>query len=395
MSKTYLCPYGGFDIPGLEGWLAAMAAKGLHFEATFGPLCRFEQKSAEELSFHLEPMQGTVSEDAELNAIYEDAGWRYCGMFRRSYYVFSSSDPQATAHTDAETLCYALGRFLRWKLLLGALLVLANVLLLGLYHDGAMWEINLTELRYFPVETLSNGTTIPFLLALLGLIPVDASYLIGLCHLAQYRRAIKNNAPVRGHRGAGWLLAVGLLILLPVFVNTIELFAGADYRPYELAGSGFVTMADIEGEDFRLTGNSMFNMDYISHGGTLLSPEYWGFRQYGAIRTDQSYSDAPHLEVRIVRYPLECLAQQRVNEYSRQSFNFAGEYETRDAADECLFASREGFTHVSEISDQTQTFLPGGVLILRSGNTVLFADYYGEQALDEHIEKFVKMMACL
>lgn len=31
MSKTRLCPYGGFDIPGLEGWLTAMAAKGLHF----------------------------------------------------------------------------------------------------------------------------------------------------------------------------------------------------------------------------------------------------------------------------------------------------------------------------------------------------------------------------
>lgn len=121
MSKTKLCPYGGFDIPGLEGWLAAMAAKELHFESTFGPLCCFEQKSAEELSFHLEPIQGTVSEDAELNAIYKNAGWHYCGMFRGSYYVFSSSNSTSNAHTDAETLCYALCRFLRWKQLLGAL----------------------------------------------------------------------------------------------------------------------------------------------------------------------------------------------------------------------------------------------------------------------------------
>ena len=35
---------------------------------------------------------------------------------------------------------------------------------------------------------------------------------------------------------------------------------------------------------------------------------------------------------------------------------------------------------------------PGGILVLRRGDTVLFADYYGEQDLSEHIEHFAQML---
>lgn len=30
-ASVHVIPYGGFDIPGLEDWLAARAAKGLRF----------------------------------------------------------------------------------------------------------------------------------------------------------------------------------------------------------------------------------------------------------------------------------------------------------------------------------------------------------------------------
>ena len=47
MSKTVcrITPYGGFDIPGLEGWLAALACKGLRYSATMGPLVCFDTVS--------------------------------------------------------------------------------------------------------------------------------------------------------------------------------------------------------------------------------------------------------------------------------------------------------------------------------------------------------------
>lgn len=180
--------------------------------------------------------------------------------------------------------------------------------------------------------------------------------------------------------------------MLPVFINTIQLFAGTDYRPYDLAGSGFITLTDIEGEDLPLSRDVFYSMDYISHGGTLLDPESWYFHQYGAFNEDDSPNDVPHLEVIITGYPLDILAEMRAEEWSRQKFNNSGDYQQFDVLDECLYAKREGRTHVNEITGEPRVFLPGGILVLRRGDTVLFADYYGEQDLSEHIEHFAQML---
>ena len=397
MSKTTIrvTPFGGFDIPGLERWLAAMAARGLRFTMTTGPLSYFDRGEARTVQVHLEPIQGSTEENPELNAIYEEAGWQYWGMFRGSFYVYASPDLEARAHTDPDTLDYALKKFFRQKLVGGVLLLLANVLLLGLYWQGAPWEIDLLWLRYYPVETLSNGTTIPFLLAAAGFLLVDLSYLLGLGHLMSYRRAVHSGGKARGHRGVGWLLAAGLLLLLPVLINTAQLFSGTSYRPYDLEGSGFVNLTDIEGEDFSISGRTPLSMDYISHGGTLLKPEYWSFRQYGAFGQNQSSNDVPRLEISIVRYPLEILAKMRAEEWSRQEINNSGDYVAFSSdygLDEIYYAPREGWTHISEITGEKRVFLPGGILILRHGSTVLFVDYYGEQNLTDYLERFAAML---
>ena len=51
MSKTAIrvTPFGGYDIPGLESWLAAMAAKGLCFTMTTGPLSYFDRTAPERM----------------------------------------------------------------------------------------------------------------------------------------------------------------------------------------------------------------------------------------------------------------------------------------------------------------------------------------------------------
>lgn len=397
MSKTAIriTPFGGFDIPGLENWLAALAARGLRFTMTMGPLSCFDKAEAQQVQVHLEPIRGSTDEDPELNAIYAEAGWQYWGMFRGNFYVYASPDLEARAHTDPDTLDYALKKFFRQKLVGGVLLLLANALLLGFYWQGAPWEIDLWWLRYYPVETLSNGTTVPFLLAALGFLLIDLSYLLGLFHLMRYRRAVRRGGKIRGHRGVGWLLAAGWLLLLPVLVNTVQLFSGTSYRPYDLEGSGFVTLTDIEGKDFSITGRTPLSMDYISHGGTLLDPEYWYFRQYGAFGQNQSSSDVPHLEISIARYPLELLAEMRAEEWSRQQLNGSGDYEALPSGyglDEIRYAPRERQSHISEITGEKRVFLPGGMLILRRGNTVLLADYYGGQDLTDHLEHFAAML---
>lgn len=50
--------------------------------------------------------------------------------------------------------------------------------------------------------------------------------------------------------------------------------------------------------------------------------------------------------------------------------------------DEIRYAAREGWT-----AENGRVFLPGGVLILRRGNAVLFADYYGEQNLLDYLPR--------
>lgn len=390
-----ITPFGSFDIPGLERWLGSMSAKGLRFSMTIGPLTCFERTDMDPLQIHLEPIQGNPDEDPELNAIYEESGWQYWGIFRNNFYVYASPDLEAQAHTDPATLDYALNKFFRHKLVEGVLLLVANLLLLGLYWQGSPWEIDLLWLRYYPVETLSNGKTIPFLLAALGFLLLDLSYLLGLFHLMHYRRAMQHGGPVGGQPGVGWLLAAGWLLLLPVLINTVQLFSRADYRPYDLEGSGFVTLTDMEGDDFRLSGTPMYNPDHISHGGTLLDPEYWSFRQYGSFGPDQSPYDVPHLELSIVRYPLEELAQLRAEEWSRQEINGSGEYEKLTAEyglDDIYYAQREKRIHTNEITGEFHAFLPGGIFILRRENTVLFADYYGHQDLTGHLDKFAAML---
>ena len=330
-----------------------------------------------------------------MNALYEDAGWHYWGIFRGSFYVFASDDLTARAHTDMETHEYALKRFFKEKAIGGVLLAVANVLLLGLYQNGAPWKIDWMWLKYFPVETFSKNPVLPFLLAALGLLLIDLSYLLGLCHLLRYRKDVRNGEVPNRHRKVGWLSAVGLVILIPVFINTIQLLSGTDYRPYDLEGSGFITLTDIEGSDLQLSQNILHNMDYIAHEGTLLNPESWYFQQYAAFGEDDSPSDVPHLEITITRYPLNMLAEMRVAELSRQKFDNSRDYQKFDVLDECLYAKREGWTHTSEITGETRTILPGGILVLRRGNTVLFAKYYGNQDLSEHIEHFAQMLVNL
>lgn len=104
MSKNVIrvTPVGGFDIPELENWLAAMSKKGLRFSMTAGILTIFERTEQRIVQIHLEPIRGTAEDDPELNALYEDAGWQYWGIFRGSFYVFASDDLTAQAYVPTQ-----------------------------------------------------------------------------------------------------------------------------------------------------------------------------------------------------------------------------------------------------------------------------------------------------
>ena len=51
-------PVSGYDIPGLERWLQRMAARGMQFSLTLGPLTLFLPAEPTSLRIHLEPAHG-------------------------------------------------------------------------------------------------------------------------------------------------------------------------------------------------------------------------------------------------------------------------------------------------------------------------------------------------
>jgi len=280
MSKLIykVTPVNGYDIEALEGWLEDMAAKGLCFSMTAGPITLFERSEPEQVQIHLEPIQGPVEDNSELNALYEEAGWKYLGMFRGSFFVFSTRDLQAQAHTDPETLSYALKRFFRQKLAAGAGLLCLNCVLLAFFWRGRFSD-SWNWLRWFPLETISRYNLLPLSLSAAGLFLADLSYLLGLRQLWRHWKTVRAGVlPSTKQRAAsGWLLAAAILFLLPVGAELSAYFFGMSYRPYDLEGSGFVTLNEIKGPNFQLTGDTMYNMDYIAHSDTPLEPESWYF----------------------------------------------------------------------------------------------------------------------
>lgn len=375
-----LIPVNGYDISAIECYLERMAAQGFLFSMTAGPLTLFCREEPKALQFHLEPILSRAEEDAELNALYEDADWKYLGIFRNNYFVFATENLEAEAHTDPEALDYVLKRFSRQKLLSGLGLLAFNVFLIALYRGGWPGSFGWTELQYFPVESISKYPVLPLLLSVAGLLLLDLSYLLGLLCLRRCR-VVKSAGRVSR---SGCLLVVGIFVLIPVALNTIQLFSGLGYRPIDLADSNFVTLSEIEGPEFRLTGDSMYAMDYISHGGTLLDPESWYLRQYGAYSHFDGGIDinnVPHLILSISRYPLDSLAEKRTQEW-------------------CAYrAGEENYQNLLPVDGLDEAYLLQGnqkyYLVLRQGRTVLRADYQGEQDLSGFLKRFAQMMQAL
>ncbi len=372
-----LTQVNGYDISAIERYLERMASQGLLFSMTAGPFSLFCREEPKVLQFYLEPMLSKTEEDAELNALYEDAGWKYLGMFRKNYFVFVTENLKAEAHTDLEALDYVLKRFTKQKYISGLGLLVFNFFLLSLYHRGWPGSIGWVYIKYFPVETISKYPVLPLLMSVMGLVLLNLSYLLGLlclhrCHAGKSFSRISRS---------GWFMVLGIIILTPVALNTLQLFLGLDYRPFDLVDSNFVTLSEIEGPEFRLTGDSMNNMDYISHGGTMLDPESWYFQQYGSYSHFDGgidINDVPHLILSINRYPVDVLAQKRVQEW-------------------CAYrVTEEKYQNLPPVGGLEEIYLlkDGEIsyLVLRRGGIVLRADYQGDKDLSEFLERFAHML---
>jgi len=378
----HITPVNGYDISALESWLAKNASYGKKFSFTFTPFTYFEPIEPVQLQIHLEPIRGKVEEDPELSDLFASAGWQYWGTFRSNYHVFATEDLEAQAHTDPELLDYALKRFFKQKAMWGIMLVIINVLLLNFF--AADW-LDIMEWRFFWAENLA-GNFLPWLLTRLGLLLVDLAYLHGLFVLWRLQRRTKKGLPLTPTPGSSLSGKAAALAVIPLSLVALEaafLFLTHGYFPYDLANSNFVTMVEIEGEDFWPTGDLMYNMDYISHGYTLLTVPNWYFQQWESSRvfgSGGSLDNIPHIEIRITRYPLSFLAERRAWEW--QAWGGHDSYqalEPTDGLDEVWISHserREGFCY----------------LIVREGGTVMRVEYQGTKDITQYLPRFAQML---
>ena len=387
MSKAAIriTPVSGYDLPGLERWLEKRAGRGLRFAASIGILTLFERTRPGCVTVHLEPTRTKADqEDPELVALYAEAGWECWGIFRSNFHVFATAQPDARAHTDRDALDYSLLRFIRQRLLGGLALLLLNVLLYVYLEPKLYWD----NVLYFPALSLAIEPVVAVILAAAGIVLADLSYLHGMWALLRLRSQVRREKPLSPapfSRLAGLCLSLGCALLLVVgFDWGCQLFRGYDPIPYEESGWPSLTWA--EGEDFRLSQDHFYNMDYISHNDSPLTAGRWYFHQYASFPQwdDVDPNTLTQWELRGYRYLLPSLAHSAVRELQRwmdgRSRDCVYQPLQIPGLDEALYAQ----------DDQGMT------LILRQGGKVLRVVYQnGSCDLREHLDWFLPALESL
>lgn len=183
MKKTVwkMLPVEPYDMRGLEQWLSAMAAKGLHLVKIGTDFARFAPGTPRTGVRYALDVKAWGDIDKERNDLYAQAGWEFVTTLRGLYYVYRTADPSAPAlHTDPVTQSYTFDRMLRRRL--WALVLLIPLILFMFRSElSALFDNPWSPVDLFLLKT--EGCLL--YLALLVL------YAANLIPLFRQRRALK------------------------------------------------------------------------------------------------------------------------------------------------------------------------------------------------------------
>lgn len=176
-----MLPVESFDMRGLEEWLSAMAARGLHLAKIGESFARFQPGPPQAGARYALDITGPTDIERDRNEAYAQAGWDYVTTLRGLYYVYRTLDPDAPAlHTDPVTQSFTFDRLLRRRL--WALVLLIPLILFMFRNELAA----LIDNPWSPVLTFllkTEGCCLYLVLLIF--------YIAALIPLFRQRRALK------------------------------------------------------------------------------------------------------------------------------------------------------------------------------------------------------------
>ncbi|MBM6884938.1 DUF2812 domain-containing protein [Pseudoflavonifractor phocaeensis] len=378
------------DIDHFEGWLEAMAQKGLFFERPWALGIVFRRGEPASVRYRLDPAGNLWSRE---NRDYcRTLGWEYTGSLVQYFDLYVNFDPEAPElHTDPVVQSYALEqvakRAKRTCILLTALtLVMLAALLLPFFLLS-------TPILTWLVESPASGNLPVILLDLLSTAMTVQAYR----SFFRLRRRLEEGQPPcwdGSWRSAVHFQRVLTWIVLFLTVLYAAVLAVTTSRSWEGQLDGLskpiptLSLAELEDDpaleplvDGRWTDGQDRN-NYVSFACTLVAPAQYEIVQ--KLTDGRDYE--PRLTTRWYRLSLPFLASPLLDELVYQHTQHYYSPDDYDVEELTL----SGFDRVVLATD---THWPGQRLFLQKGNVVVYLSYSGNQDLTRRPELLEELIS--
>ena len=366
------------DMDHFEGWLEAMAQKGLFFERTWALGIVFRRGEPADLRYRLNPAGNLWGRE---NRDYcKSLGWEYAGNTGKYFDLYVNRDPEAPElHTDPVVQSYALEQIAKKvKRTCIALTLLTLVMLVLIFLPFFLLS---APILYYLVENPAGGSLLYLVLEILSTYMTLRSY----GAFFRLRRRLEEGTPpqrdgswkrvARRQRVLSWIVWALCIFYLGALVVTAS-------RAWEGQLDGLnkpvpvLSLTELENDpaleplvDGRWEDGQDRN-NYVVFSCTPVAPEQYEITQWLTDGGDYE----PWLVTHWYRLSLPFLASPLLDElvYQYTQYNyFTEEYDVEDV-------SLPGFDRAVLATD---TQWPGQRLFLQKGNVVIYLSYSGNQDL--------------
>ncbi|NYB74133.1 DUF2812 domain-containing protein [Sedimentibacter hydroxybenzoicus DSM 7310] len=372
--KYFFLPYDEAEIEAIEGWLESMAAQGFKLARIKGSRFGFEESSTNKVRYCIYPTMDDAS--------FDMPGWKYVGKLSLYFNVFISEDNNDTDKPDVDPICMevALKKQVFKRRYRGILFFLLAALLLILFirlnfSSGGFIKMLVDYDVLLPVGILAG-----FIGAVLSV------FLYVVAHINRKKRINspmerKKQPVVKTHRIFEWCLIA--IIVISVFVIIVQLENAKRIETIPLDKYTFSIKLPLMEQ---ISPNEWSAAEAIIHNSDLRS-------RYSV--TEESRYVAP--TILYVRQSVDTVQgisnvyeepfRYGVNYYEMINEDLAVRYEeelrSNLDSDEMTNIYVDGF-------DSATYFLKGKTenIVLRAGNVVITAIYYGSGSLLDSVHQF-------